>query len=81
MATDPRGTTYRCPVCGAEVGVLAPHCATFRPRCCNTEMARVTGRIQFYTCKVCGAEIGVVKQGARDFAAICCGMRMSPRAA
>ena len=73
----PRGWTYRCPICGAEVTVLAQHKAeSFCPRCCNVDMVRSKGRVAFYVCPVCGAEIGVLKAAAGEFYPRCCNVDM-----
>jgi len=72
-----RGRTYRCPVCGAEVTVLAGHEAeAFCPRCCNVDMVRTEGHVVFYVCPVCGAEIGVLKVGGGTFYPRCCNVDM-----
>ena len=76
--SDARGLVYRCPVCGAEVVVLAFQTGSFAPRCCNTGMQQIREKLRFYVCPVCGAEIAVVKAGEGLFTPRCCltGMRL-----
>jgi DNA-directed RNA polymerase subunit RPC12/RpoP len=78
---NPRGLVYRCPVCGAEITVLAPHMEGFCPRCCNRDMVPLERRVAFYVCPVCGAEIAVLKSGGREFAPRCCNRAMEIEAA
>ena len=74
-----RGTVYRCPVCGAEIGVIGV-CAAgceFAPRCCNVAMESVDDRyLVFYVCPVCGAEAAVMSPGTGTFAPRCCNVTM-----
>ncbi len=82
MSANPvRGSLYRCPVCGAEVAVLAGKAGDFGPRCCDTEMVLLRRRLVFYRCPVCGAELAVVRQGAGVFAPRCCDTDMRRLAA
>lgn len=76
-----RGTVYRCPVCGAEIAVLARTMGRFAPRCCNTEMIPRAARLVFYLCPVCGAEIAVLKEGEGEFTPRCCNTKMRREAA
>ena len=71
-----RGRVYRCPVCGAEITVLASVAGNFRPRCCNTDMLVKRGQATFYVCPVCGAEIAVLKESAGEFRPRCCNTAM-----
>lgn len=70
------GTTFRCPVCGAECTVIAPRMGNFTPRCCNRPMVALRRRAVFYRCPVCGAEIMAVRRGAASFAPFCCNKPM-----
>ncbi len=82
MSTDTsRGLVYRCPVCGAELSVLAHHTAAFKPRCCNVAMVMTACKLCFYICPVCGAEIAVIREGSGDFAPHCCNVDMVHRGA
>ncbi len=82
MSAEPvRGAVYRCPVCGAEIAVLAGGMGDFCPRCCDTEMVLLRRRLIFYRCPVCGAELAVVRQGAGAFAPRCCDTDMRRLAA
>ena len=76
-----RGTIYRCPVCGAEIAVLARHAGRFAPHCCNTAMVPRRGRLVFYVCPVCGAEVAVLKEGKGEFTPRCCNTNMLRKAA
>jgi predicted RNA-binding Zn-ribbon protein involved in translation (DUF1610 family) len=80
-STAARGAIYWCPVCGAEIGVLASQHGEFRPRCCNKPMELLQRRLAFFVCPVCGAEIGFVKEGGGDFRPRCCNTAMLPEAA
>jgi DNA-directed RNA polymerase subunit RPC12/RpoP len=80
-ATDPRGMVYRCPVCGAEITVLARGMDRFCPRCCNRDMVPRQRRVAFYICPICGAEIAVIKGGAGEFGPRCCNQPMELEAA
>ena len=78
MSSDnPRGLVYRCPLCGAEVVVLARRFGTFTPRCCNRDMVPLRHKLTFYVCPVCGVEVAVVKMGSRSFTPRCCNEDMS----
>jgi predicted RNA-binding Zn-ribbon protein involved in translation (DUF1610 family) len=80
-AENPRGRVYRCPVCGAEILVLATQMKDFRPRCCNTDMIAKPAKVTFYYCPVCGAQIAVLRRGAGAFAPRCCNTDMRVSAA
>ena len=76
MADKVRGTVYVCPVCGAEVAVLAHKVGEFCPRCCNVEMKEQREKLQFFVCPVCKAEIGVLRHGKGIIVAHCCNVDM-----
>jgi DNA-directed RNA polymerase subunit RPC12/RpoP len=76
-----RGLVYRCPVCGAEIGVLVSKMGNFAPRCCNTDMVIQPGKLVFYICPVCSAEVAVLKEGADRFIPRCCNTNMLLEAA
>jgi DNA-directed RNA polymerase subunit RPC12/RpoP len=78
---SPRGNVYRCPVCGAEIAVLARRHGAFAPRCCRRPMVPVSRRMAFYVCPVCGAEVGLLRRGRGEFAPRCCGGAMRREAA
>jgi predicted RNA-binding Zn-ribbon protein involved in translation (DUF1610 family) len=79
--SKPRGLIYRCPICGAEVAVVASRMGSFVPRCCDVEMVSQRRRLIFYVCPVCGAEIAVLGQGAGQFVPRCCDVEMLLEAA
>jgi len=54
-STAVRGMVYWCPVCGAEIGVIAARHGEFQPRCCNKPMETLPRRLSFFICPVCGA--------------------------
>jgi len=81
MTGNLRGTVYRCPVCGAEVAVLARTTSRFAPRCCNRDMLPLGRRLGFYVCPVCGAELAVLKAGEGRFLPRCCNRDMVREAA
>ncbi|MCA1808374.1 MAG: hypothetical protein LC725_02765, partial [Lentisphaerae bacterium] len=72
----PKGALYRCPVCGAEIILLAPCPGYFEPHCCNRPMLQQPRQIKFYRCDVCQAEIAVLKEKYGEFAPRCCGHPM-----
>jgi len=76
-----RGLIYRCPVCGAEVGVVASRMGSFVPRCCDKDMILQRRRLIFYVCPVCGAEIAVLAEGTGQFVPRCCNVDMLSEAA
>jgi len=78
---NPRGAVYRCPICGAEITVLARQMDRFHPRCCNRDMVLRNRRAAFYLCPVCGAEIVVLKSGRGEFLPKCCNRAMILEAA
>ena len=80
-APDVRGTVYWCPVCGAEIGVLATKHGDFRPRCCNKPMELQEKRLRFYVCPVCKAEVAVIREGQGEFLPRCCNTEMLLEAA
>ena len=72
-----KGLVYRCPVCGAEIVVLAFRTGVFMPHCCNRLMEPTGSRAAFYVCPVCGAEAAVVLSvGADEFSPRCCNVPM-----
>ena len=76
-AMSPRGRVYRCPICGAEITVLAHQVGDdFKPRCCNRPMMREQRQVVFYRCPVCGAEIGALRPHGPDFNPRCCNRDM-----
>jgi predicted RNA-binding Zn-ribbon protein involved in translation (DUF1610 family) len=77
----PRGSVFRCPVCGAEVGVLARRMGRFAPRCCNRDMAPLERRLVLYVCPVCGSEVTLVRQAGGVFTPRCCNRFMVREAA
>ena len=81
LAAKPRGTVFRCPVCGAEVSVIGWRMGDFTPRCCNTAMVKLSARLSFYVCPVCGAEIGVLTRHGEQFRPRCCNTDMILEAA
>ena len=76
-----RGAVYRCPVCGAELLVIAREMGRFAPHCCNREMVRLKKRAAFYVCPVCGAELATLKDGVEHFHPRCCNVDMVREAA
>ena len=80
-SSSARGTVYWCPVCGAELSVLASQHGDFFPRCCNKPMESLRRRLVFFVCPVCGAEIGIVNEGSGDFQPRCCNTAMLREAA
>ncbi len=74
----PKGATYRCPVCGAEVIVLAPCQGCFVPYCCSVLMERKPQHVEFYVCHICGAEIASIDHDSTsNFRPKCCGAAMT----
>jgi predicted RNA-binding Zn-ribbon protein involved in translation (DUF1610 family) len=72
-----RGKVYRCPICGAEVGVLAHECGEFQPLCCNVEMVVLEHSLTFYVCPHCKAEVALVENKNPDaIAPQCCNVAM-----
>jgi predicted RNA-binding Zn-ribbon protein involved in translation (DUF1610 family) len=78
---SPKGVTYRCPVCGAEVAVIARRHGAFAPRCCNTAMLPIRRRLVFFICPVCGSEVAVMRGEAGNFTPRCCNVAMRREAA
>lgn len=81
MRGGSRGRIYRCPVCGAEISVLARHHGLFRPVCCSVAMVAQPVRLAFYVCPVCGAEVAVLHSGGGTFRPHCCNTDMQREAA
>lgn len=81
MAATTMGLVYRCPICGAEVTVLAAKMGRFGPRCCGKNMMLTPRRLVMYFCPHCGAEIAVVCAGEGDLRPRCCGQDMLLKAA
>ena len=74
-----RGQIYRCPICRAEITVLARmEVKDFRPHCCNTAMEIMEHNAVFYMCEVCGAEVAAVRDVPEDFRPRCCSQLMIP---
>ena len=75
-----RGNIYRCPVCGAEILVVAKAHGAFEPHCCNVPMLPARYKARFFTCPVCGTEIAALKPLNATFLPRCCNVRMLPAA-
>jgi desulfoferrodoxin-like iron-binding protein len=75
------GQVYRCPVCGAEVSVIAAGNGWLAPLCCNRVMALQPVSHDSYYCPVCGAEVMVLKSGGGNLVPKCCNQEMDLRAA
>ena len=71
-----RGLVYRCPVCGAEIAVLATRHGEFSPRCCNVDMTPLRRHLPFCVCPVCGAEIALLHDGGGERRWRCCNTDM-----
>jgi len=67
---------YRCPICRAEIVVLARRHGAFDPVCCNTAMVPLEQRAPFFRCPVCGSEVAVWFAGNVHFTPRCCNQRM-----
>lgn len=80
-AASPRGTIYRCPICGAEIGVLARFHGLFEPVCCNVDMEPQPQHLVFYVCPVCASEVAVLVATQGRFAPRCCNRDMVREAA
>ena len=80
---DPRGLVYRCPVCGAEIAIIALKIGAFSPRCCNRPMVPRSRHLVFYLCEICGIEVAVLAEGDGAFTPVCCNeaMKRLPAAA
>jgi len=76
----PRGNMYRCPVCGAEILVVARAHGAFEPHCCNVPMLLKRYRARFFVCPVCGSEIAALKSPSVTFMPRCCNAGMLPAA-
>jgi desulfoferrodoxin-like iron-binding protein len=81
MKRTPRGTIYRCPVCGAEVSVLARRYGKFDPVCCGVSMEMQPRRLVFYVCPVCHSEVAVLHMGGGTLRPRCCNTDMRREAA
>lgn len=79
IAAPPKGALFRCPVCGAEVVLLAPCPGCFEPRCCGRAMQQQPRRVVFLYCAVCGSEIAVLRERPADFQPRCCSRPMRER--
>jgi endogenous inhibitor of DNA gyrase (YacG/DUF329 family) len=77
-----RGKVYRCPICGAEVTVLAHECGEFHPVCCNVPMTLEERTLVFYVCPHCRSEV-TLTEGFNEsaFAPMCCNAAMIKQAA
>ncbi len=73
-----RGTIFRCPVCMAEITIIASISGdSFNPHCCNTSMEELEYRAGFYRCLICGSEVASVNKTCGDFRPVCCNELMS----
>jgi hypothetical protein len=70
--TYTKGQVLVCPVCKAEVTILAGKSDTFVPICCQVEMVPLAQKLAFYRCEICGAEIAVLIDKSDTFTPICC---------
>ena len=77
-AEDKRGVVYHCPVCGAEIAVLAAEYGSFLPRCCNVAMKEKKELLEFFFCPICHSEIALLKRGSQNLSAHCCNREMVP---
>jgi len=72
-----RGNVYLCPICGAEVTVLAHKCGDFKPVCCNVEMVILEKILSFYVCPHCKAEVALTEiHNDKAFSPRCCNVDM-----
>ena len=67
-----KGRVLVCPVCRAQITILAGKSDTFVPICCQVEMQPLEKKHAFYHCRVCGAEIAVLIDNSNTFTPICC---------
>ena len=67
-----KGQVLVCPVCKAEITVIAGSTKTFIPICCNVEMQPLEKKLTFYRCEICDAEIAVLVDKGTDFVPVCC---------
>lgn len=67
---------YYCPVCGAEIIVLAKNIGKFTPYCCNEKMELVHRKIFTYFCSVCGIEVCALNGKKQNFIPSCCNKDM-----
>ena len=84
MAETHRGNVYRCPLCGAEVTVLAYKSGDFDPHCCNVEMVLTKSNVVFFYCTECAAEVTLLHGEEQRLDLHCCNKPMvviPPRAA
>lgn len=80
-ASTAKGRIFRCPICGAEVSIIAPTVGEFDPHCCGVAMEEAPRRLVFYVCPICGAEVAVVNVSAGEFSPRCCATDMVLQAA
>jgi len=71
-----RGVVFRCPVCGAEIVVLADSYGEFAPVCCNVAMVDTNVRLRLFVCPVCRAEVAIIREGGGEFVPRCCNTAM-----
>ena len=67
-----KGQVLVCPVCKAEITIIAGSCGSFVPVCCNVEMQPLEKKLTFYRCEICGAEIAVLVGKGGNFIPVCC---------
>jgi len=67
-----KGQVLVCPVCKAEITVIAGSSENFVPVCCQVEMQPVEKKLAFYRCEICGAEIAVLVDKGPNFIPVCC---------
>ena len=67
-----KGRVLVCPVCKAQITILAGKSDAFIPICCQVEMEPLEKKLAFYRCEICGAEIAVLIDNSKNFVPICC---------
>ena len=72
----PKGRTFFCRVCGAEIALLTLAPPAFKPVCCNEPMGVRREKSVFYWCEVCGAEIIGLTPAPAGFRPRCCNTEM-----
>ncbi len=74
------GCVYRCPVCGAELSVIASGSGILEPICCNRKMELQERINPVYLCSSCGSELMLIVDKGGKLEPLCCNQKMNRKA-
>lgn len=71
------GHVYRCPVCGAELSIIASGSGKLEPICCNRKMELKDRINPVYFCSACGSGLMLIVDKDGKLEPLCCNQKMN----